>query len=121
MVATKDSDNAFFALLFVCFVVFSAEVVINSIVIDGYKFSFFFWLEILAAVSLIPDIDWLINPIQGLFGIQESQYAADAVPANAAGDSSLTDGAYNALSSFRFLPLDLFPLFNTQLCLRKLV
>ncbi len=102
---SKDTDSVFFGFLFVCFVVFALEVIINSLVIDGYKFSFFFWLEIIAAISLIPDIDWMINPIQSLFGVSQSQYNADALASNSTSGTSVSSTAYTALSSFRFFKL----------------
>jgi hypothetical protein len=35
---------------------FSIEILINSMVVDGFKYSFFFWLDLIATLSLIPDI-----------------------------------------------------------------
>jgi len=35
---------------------------------DGFLFSFFWWLEVVAIFSLFPDIKWIGGPMQ-LFGI----------------------------------------------------
>ncbi len=92
-------------MLFVCFLIFALEVVVNSVVVDGYKFSFFFWLEIIAAIAIIPDIEWMVNPIEGLFGISQSRYQADADGKSTGSDNSTSNLAYNALSSFKFFKL----------------
>lgn len=44
-------------------VLFAVEIVLNSIVLDDFKYSFFFWLDIIATLSLVPDIDWLSDPL----------------------------------------------------------
>jgi hypothetical protein len=39
---TKESDEGFFISYSICLVLFIIELVTNSVVLDGYKFSFFF-------------------------------------------------------------------------------
>lgn len=53
-------------------VLFAIEIILNSIVIDDYKYSFFFWLDIIATLSLIPDIDWIADPILNWYGFTPS-------------------------------------------------
>jgi hypothetical protein len=50
------------------FSLFLLEIVINSFVKVGYFtwYSFFFYLDLISAFSLIPDIPWIWNPILGL-------------------------------------------------------
>ena len=50
------------ALIFSLFA-FSIEILVNSCVVDDFKYSFFFWLDIIATISIIPDIMILINPL----------------------------------------------------------
>ena len=57
----QSFDIYFYALLCVSFVFFLTELLINSCVVDGYKYSFFFWLDIIATLSLIPDILWVME------------------------------------------------------------
>ena len=52
----KDSDPYFYSFLLVSFVLFSLEIFINTMVKEDFKYSFFFWLDIIATLSLIPDI-----------------------------------------------------------------
>lgn len=58
----------------VCFVCFCIELLANTIArttitsicppkYNGYLFSFFFWLDVLAIVSLFPEMKWIANPI----------------------------------------------------------
>jgi TM2 domain-containing membrane protein YozV len=58
---TKDSDPYFYAGLSLSFLLFTIEVLINSCVVDDFKYSFFFWLDIIATLSLITDIGWVIE------------------------------------------------------------
>jgi len=37
-------------------------------VLEDFKYSFFFYLDIIATLSLINDIPWLLNPLVGLVG-----------------------------------------------------
>lgn len=64
----KWIDPYFFGLLCGAFIIFSAELLLNSCVIDDFKFSFFFWLDLVATLSLIVDIEWLIELVYGGLG-----------------------------------------------------
>jgi hypothetical protein len=57
----KSADLYFYSALSLSFVLFATEILINSCVVDGFKYSFFFWLDIIATFSLIPDIIWVIE------------------------------------------------------------
>ena len=62
-------------------VLFSTEIIMTTVVIDEFKYSFFFWLDIIATGSLIPDIDWmrdLLNFV--LFGRIQKKYSLDVIP-----------------------------------------
>ena len=52
----KEADPYFYIFLIISFVLFSVEIFINTMVKDDFKYSFFFWLDIIATLSLIPDI-----------------------------------------------------------------
>lgn len=60
---TKDADPYFYSGLIVSFFLFSTEIFINSLVQTDFKYSFFFWLDIIATLSLIPDIRWVNDQI----------------------------------------------------------
>lgn len=77
---TKSVDTYFNASLCVAFMFFTTEILINSCVVDGFKYSFFFWLDIIATFSLIPDILWVMEFIQYLMGLSLSSKSADVIP-----------------------------------------
>lgn len=68
-----SSDFAFMVLNSIAFSLFMLEIVLTSWVksdfsngifkIKGYMFSFFFWLDLLAVISMIPDIPWLSDTL----------------------------------------------------------
>ena len=60
-VTAKPADPIFYSGLIVSFVLFAAEILLQTIVIDEFKYSFFFWLDIIATLSLVPDIVWLTD------------------------------------------------------------
>lgn len=53
---TKDADPYFWAALSLSFLLFTIEIFVNSCVVNDFKFSFFWWLDIVATLSLIIDI-----------------------------------------------------------------
>lgn len=66
---SKEADPYFFGGLAISFLLFTTEILINSCVVDDFKYSFFFWLDIIATLSLIPDIQWVMNFIQIALGL----------------------------------------------------
>lgn len=54
-----DADLYFNIALTFSLVLFSLEILVNSCVVDDFKYSFFFWLDIVATLSLIPDIEFI--------------------------------------------------------------
>ena len=77
---TKKADPAFFIGLIISFILFSLELLINSCVVDEFKYSFFFWLDFIATLSLVPDIPWFVDYINAIMGFQESIYEVDVIP-----------------------------------------
>jgi len=67
MTTGRWSDQGFAISYVFSLSLFIIEIIVNSLVVDEYKFSFFFWLDVIAALSLLPDIYFIINPIIGLF------------------------------------------------------
>lgn len=54
-------DTMFYSISTICLVLFSAELIGNCVVKGGYVMSFYFWLDLAATVSLVPDIGWIWN------------------------------------------------------------
>ena len=60
-----SSDNIFYSLTVVCFFFFSLEIMLSSYAQEDYWLGFFFWLDLVATISLIPDIGWIWDQVIG--------------------------------------------------------
>ena len=67
---TKDSDPFFFFGFIISFVLFAAELFVNSCVLHDFKYSFFFWLDFVATLSLVPDIPIVMDILRSLVGMR---------------------------------------------------
>jgi hypothetical protein len=65
----KSADEGFEVSFLICLVLFILEIIANSIFISDYKFTFFFWLDVIATISLLPDISSIRDPFFSLFGV----------------------------------------------------
>lgn len=61
----KSVDEVCFAVTFVSMMLFAIEIAIATYAKDDYVFSFFFWLDIISTVTMIPDIPWIWEPMIG--------------------------------------------------------
>ena len=66
--------------MIVSFILFTTEIIINSIVVDEFKYSFFFWLDIVATLSLIPDVKWVLDLLGVLINATPSYESVNAIP-----------------------------------------
>jgi hypothetical protein len=74
MAATdKPADLFFFISFLISLVLFFLELIVTSIVFNEYKYSFFFWLDVIATISLIPDVPWIWDNFIELFGSHATQ------------------------------------------------
>ena len=63
---TKANDDAFDYIQLTIMGIFLVEVMLSSISIEGYLFSFFFWLDLLSSASILMDVGLFTNEIFGL-------------------------------------------------------
>lgn len=63
---SKTADDYFNATTTVCLVFFALELILSSLSKPGYLNSFYFWLDLIATISLIPDIGFMWNPLIGI-------------------------------------------------------
>lgn len=63
----KSIDDFWYFLTCLALALFSFEIIVASYVKRGYLGSFFFWLDVLATLSMIFDIGWLMDAINSLF------------------------------------------------------
>lgn len=57
----KTADIYFWGITTYVLVMFLLELLMSSLAIDGYLFGFYFWLDLIATISLISDIGWIWN------------------------------------------------------------
>ena len=77
----KEADPYFFSGFILSFLLFGIEILVKTVVDEEFKYSFFFWLDIIATISLILDVPWLIDPItQYVFDADPSEQAVNVKP-----------------------------------------
>ena len=67
---TKKADVWIDGALIVSLVAFTVEILVNSCVVDDFKYSFFFWLDIIATVSICVDVKILSDTTLAALGLQ---------------------------------------------------
>lgn len=73
LIFTKPADSVFNILTLIAMFAFICEIAISSIAKrEEYLFSFYFWLDLIATLSLIFDISWLWDMMTGVDDIEAS-------------------------------------------------
>ena len=62
-VTPKAADPAFNVITILAMILFTVEIVLNSLCQYNYWNSFYFWLDIIATVTMIFDITWCWNAL----------------------------------------------------------
>lgn len=57
------SDQIFWGCTLFALICFATEIIVASIVKEGYFGSFFFWLDLVSTITMITDCGWIWNPI----------------------------------------------------------
>jgi hypothetical protein len=65
LMISNKADDTFFMITFGCLLSFAIEICISSYCKEDYVGTFFFWLDIISTVSMVPDIPWIWEPIIG--------------------------------------------------------
>ena len=60
---SKGADPYFYSVTCVVMVIFFAEIILQSIAIEGYFMNLYFWLDLISTLSLITDIGWIWNRV----------------------------------------------------------
>ena len=58
---TPEHDVAMGAVAFVVFIVFVVELIVLCYAVENYFLSFFFWLDLVAAISMIFDVEFIMR------------------------------------------------------------
>ena len=72
---------------------------------DDFKYSFFFWLDIVATLSLIVDIVWLVEIIETTLDMKPSISAADVSPGQVVTSSEDSERIAKIIKSLRLIRL----------------
>ncbi len=70
----------FNAAMMVSIILFSLEVLVGSVVLEEFKYTFFFYLDVIATVSLINDIPMLLDPLLTIIGSRPEHLSVNAIP-----------------------------------------
>jgi hypothetical protein len=76
LAVTVNEDHIFYIITCVCFAAFAIEIFLASISKDDYFLGFFFWLDIVSTISMLPDIGWVWDAMTGGGGAGEAGNAA---------------------------------------------
>lgn len=61
----KSLDDLFYGITLFGMICFTVEISLATYAKEDYLWSFFFWLDIVSTVSMIPDCGWIWDPIIG--------------------------------------------------------
>lgn len=75
LVAPRSADNIFHAISFVYITLFFAELISLCLAKPRYLFSFYFFIDLIATLSLLIDIPWVWDPIAGTSSMEEQETA----------------------------------------------
>jgi hypothetical protein len=77
---SKNADPYFFAGLFLSLILFTMELLVQSCVVNDFKYSFFFWLDFIATLSLVLDIPWMMDAFRNMLNLEISTTSLDVKP-----------------------------------------
>jgi len=77
----KPADDFFNVGMVISLLLFTLEILLNTVVIDEFKYSFFFWLDIIATLSVVIDIPWITDPLSdSLVNATPSNLKVNVIP-----------------------------------------
>jgi hypothetical protein len=102
---TKHADPLFFALLTISFFLFTLEILVTSVVNDDYKYSFFFNLDIIATLSLVSDIPWMLELVKKLIGNSPVSESVNVIPGVWFSENVMSNKLQQVFKSLRLIRL----------------
>jgi len=85
--------------------IFAIEWILNIIAKKDYIWSFFFWLDLISTISLIQDIDWIMNPLLGYSSNRANANRSSVQAAKAVSKVSSASRATRVLRVIRIVRL----------------
>ena len=98
-------DYGFNVLQCILIGIFLLEWIFNIISKIDYTWSFFFWLDLVATISLLQDLDWVINPIMGYGSARQRSFKSSVQAAKAMSKVSSASRATRVLRVIRIVRL----------------
>lgn len=68
-----------------CLILFIAEIILSAISKQDYFLTFFFWLDVVSTISMIPDIGFIWNAMIGEGGARSAKSATSVAKTSRAG------------------------------------
>ena len=81
----KSADYYFDSLFILCLIIFFIEFVVSWVVKKGYAFSFFFFLDFAAMISVVMNINFLMDLLSVTIKLPDFSYIAQSGRAGRAG------------------------------------
>lgn len=100
----KSNDDLFFAISCGAMAAFTIEIGVASIVKEDYFLGFFFYLDVISTVSMIPDIGWIWDFITG-GGDSGADSATDLAKTSRAGRITRVIRVIRLIRLFRLVKL----------------
>lgn len=63
-----ESDPIFDICTIIAILLYLSELILAVMVMDGYAFSFYFWVDVVSLISMLPDISFIVRGIEGGLG-----------------------------------------------------
>jgi class 3 adenylate cyclase len=81
LMTSKPADSFFYVMAILALALFFFELSLNFYARKNWRFGFYFWLDFLATISLLPDIGWIWEPMSAAMFGTEAQEQQDAIAA----------------------------------------
>jgi len=95
----------FSAFLMVFLIMFTIEILASSVAIDDYKYSFYFYLDIIATLSIISDVGFLLDFFATIFSMDVSSDGANANPGKMYIEDAMTSRLTQVVKALRLIRL----------------
>jgi len=60
----QSVDFTFDIITIICIVLYTIELVLGALAVDGYFLSFFFWVDGVSLISMLPDITFFVTYVE---------------------------------------------------------
>ena len=65
IIVNAESDDIFYWIVVACFILFSIEIILTFYSKESYRWSFFFYLDMVSTLTLLLDVAWISEELFG--------------------------------------------------------